>query len=556
MAISPDGRLIAYIANSESKTAIWIRPIGTLTAHVLAGTENADDVFWSPDARYVGFRADQILKKIDVTGGPPTVLGPASAATGPGGTWNRDGVILFSGGELGRTGIVRISSSGGNITRLTTSQSGKEFGHYVPQFLPDGNHFVYHAFALDSPPTLMSYVTSLDSKEPARLLMRMEADRTGTRPPRFVAPGYWVFLRNGILMVQSFDLKRLELTGEPVAVAENVSSFAASDNGVLIYAKRVNTSQQPLAQQLQWFDRKGNVTGKVASPGDLGGPRLSPDGRHLAFFLMTAGNTDTWVVDLDRGVANRLTFAPGIDAWPLWEPDGSHIVFATSREGGALPNKLFRKSASGVGTEEKLYAGPAEEALVARDVSSDGRYVIFDNTNLNNLIFDVLAMPLSGDKKPFTYLHSSFNNTQPQFSPDGRWVAYSTNESGSYQIVVRTFPDPNGGRWQVTANGGMEPRWRRDGRELYYVALDGKLMAVPIRPGSAFQADQATPLFQTPLTFPTFTPFPIRYDVTADGQRFLMSVSANTPESSAPAALTNPTPIVAIVNWTAAFQKK
>src|SRR5262245_571692 len=556
LAISPNGRLIAYIAKSEGNRAIWIRPIGILTAHVLAGTENADDLFWSPDSRYVGFRADRTLKKIDISGGPPTVLGPAQTLAGSGGAWNRNGIILFSGGEPGTPGIVRIPSGGGNITRLTTPQPGKEFGHYRPQFLPDGNHFVYHTFELGPPPTVTSYLTSLDSKEPARQLTRMEANPGEARPAQFVEPGYWMFIRNGILMAQAFDLKRLELSGEPVAVAEGVGSFAASDNGIVTYAQSVNAQQQPIAQPLQGFNRKGESLGKVGSPGDLGGLKLSADGRHVAVHVVTAGVTDVWVIDLDRGVPNRLTFDPSLDGWPIWEPDGNRIVFATSRGGGVLPNKLFRKSSSGVGTEEMLYAGPAEEALIARDISSDGRYVIFDNAKLNDLKLDILAMPLTGDKKPFTYLHSSFNNTQPQLSPDGRWLAYSTNESGSYQIVVRTFPDPNGGRWQVTANGGMEPRWRRDGRELYYVALDGKLMAVPIRPHSTFQADQATTLFQTPLTFPTSIPFPIRYDVTADGKRFLMTVPANTSESSAPAALMNPAPIVAIVNWTAAFRKK
>jgi Tol biopolymer transport system component len=229
-------------------------------------------------------------------------------------------------------------------------------------------------------------------------------------------------------------------------------------------------------------------------------------------------------------------------------------VFASSRDGGAVPNKLYRKSSSGVGSEELLHSGASDEGILATDLSSDGKTLIFTNTRLGNLIFDISLLPLAGDKKVVTYLHSQFNSIQPQLSPDGRWLAYSTNESGMYQIVVRTFPDPNGGRWQVTTNGGMEPRWRRDGRELYYLALDGKLMAVPVRADTAFQADPAVPLFQTPLSLPALIPFAIRYDVASDGQRFLIQVPAVAPSS--PAALNNPTPLVAIVNWTAALRKR
>jgi dipeptidyl aminopeptidase/acylaminoacyl peptidase len=360
-----------------------------------------------------------------------------------------------------------------------------------------------------------------------------------------------MFVRNAILMAQPFDTRRLELTGEPVAIAEGVFSFSASDNGVVVYAKNEGGLQGP--QQLQWFDRRGNVTRKVGAPAQYGiGLELSPDGRQAAFGMATIGDLDIWVTDLERGVPNRLTSDPSFEHGPLWEPDGSRIVFGTSRDGGVVPNKLYRKSSSGVGTEEMLYTSGPDLGLLSGDLSSDGRYLVFTRTRLGDLIFDILAMPLSGDRKPVTYLHSAFNNIQPQLSPDGKFLAYSTNETGSYQIVVRTFPDPNGDRLPVTANGGMEPRWRGDGRELYYLGLDGKMMAVPIRAGTALQADAPTPLFQTPLSLPVSVPYPIRYDVTADGQRFLMAVPAEIP---APAGVVNTTPIVAIVNWTAALRK-
>jgi len=554
VSISPDGQIIAYIADSESKSAIWIRPIGTIASRLLAGTDNALDLFWSADGHYLGFKADGNLKKIDIAGGPATIVAKASNA--PGGAWNQDGVILFPGGESGLPGLERSSSGGGNVTTLTTPDGSKqEVGHFDPQFLPDGRHFIFTAFAPGTPPQFRSYIASLESKDKLREFMVMDGTASSF-PPRLVAPGYMMFVRNGTLMAQPFDTRRLELTGEPAAVAEGVASFAASANGVVVYQKASDVSQLA-GRQLQWFDRKGNAQAKIGGPAQYGeGLKLSPDGHRVAFGMFTADtNEEIWIIDLDRSVPNRLTFNAGLDNGPVWEPDGAHIVFDGSGSGAqsVIPNKLQRKSASGVGTEELLYQGPADLGFLALDVSSDGRYLIFNSAKVGPLIFEIWAMPLSGDKKPFPYLQNSFNNVQAQLSPDGRWLAYSTNESGTYQIVIRTFPDPNGGRWQVTANGGMEPRWRKDGRELYYLALDGKLMAVPIHSGNVFQADQPAELFQTPLT-PSSVPFPIRYDIAANGQRFLMLVPANTGSTRTAAA--NSAPIVAIVNWTAALHKK
>jgi Tol biopolymer transport system component len=546
IAVSPDGRLIAYIAASEGKMAIWIRPIGSLTARVLAGTENADQVFWSPDGRNLGFTADGKLKRVDVSGGSPTILGQSGPIGG--GAWSRAGDIIFTGASSIAAGISRIAAGGGNIEQITTPDASRaEVGHIGAQFLPDGRHFTYHAFSPGSPPKFTTYIGSLDSKEPPRLLMT--ADATAAPPPAgmptYVEPGYMMFARAGTLMAQPFDVRRFEFTGEPAAVAEGVLGFAASDNGVLIYQKAVGAG----LQQLQWIDRAGAAKGNVGPPADYWqGLELSPDGRRVAFSMLTAGDIEVWVLDLERGVPNRLTFEPGFDNGPLWESDGSRLVWGTSRDGGAVTNKFYRKSSSGVGTEEKLYAGSPDEATYSGDLSLDGRHLVFLHNSVARFVHAIWYLPLSGDRKPVTYLDTAFSNIQPQLSPDGRWLAYATNESGTYQIVVRTFPDPNGGRWQVTANGGIEPRWRRDGRELYYIGPDGKLMAVPISAGNVFQTEAAIPLFQTPFTQLAGIPYPIRYDVSADGQRFLMTVPADNALSA--------TPIVAIVNWTAALRKQ
>jgi dipeptidyl aminopeptidase/acylaminoacyl peptidase len=378
-------------------------------------------------------------------------------------------------------------------------------------------------------------------------------------------------------MAQRFDANHLALAGEPVPLAEDVGVFWASENGVLVYSKAAGLA--PASRQLLWFDRTGKPAGQAGSPSTYLNPRLSPDGHRVAVDVTDSGSRDIFVIDLANGVSAPRTFDPAVDLAPVWSPDGSRIAFASARGDNDVQNKLYQTSASGVGTDELLFAAGADEYAAPMDWSSDGRYILFARFKLSGSASaaDLWALPMSGageaqgrqaaainnasptgrgnqeplgDKKPIPLLQSPFRKGQAQISPDGRWLAYATNESGSFQIVVQPFPDPPKGKWQVTSKGGVEPRWRRDGRELFYLALDGKLMAVPIKGDSVFESGPAAPLFQTTLTGPGTLSY--RYDVTADGQRFLLNVPVTAVTSQTNSA---PIPITAVVNWTAALKR-
>ncbi len=548
LTISPDGQRVAYVAMIEGKRAVWIRPISAVTAQQLPGTENAAGLFWSPDSRYLAFFADGKLKKIDASGGPAQTLCDA-ILTVPG-TWSRDGAVLFT--KAGPFVIGRVSASGGEATPVTVvDASRQDLGNVAPQFLPDSRHFLYHGLSAAGELTL--YLGSLDSKSTTEL-MAMGTASTGS-PAIYVAPGYLLFRRNRTLMAQAFDKKRLALLGEAIPLAENVEiGFSASENGVLVYRK-AGQSDQAGGSQLVWFDRNGKQAGQVGTAANYGNLELSPDDRRVAVDIQ-GPNRDIWMIDIARAVSARITFDPAADWPPVWAPDGSHIVFSSNRSDNgvtsALSNKLYQKSSSGVGTDELLFAGNPNELVYPEDWSSDGRYILFARVKLPGATADDLwVLPLFGDKKPFPFLQSSFWQVESQLSPDGRWLAFTTNESGTYQIVVQPFPDPSGGKWQVTAKDGIEPKWRRDGRELYYLSLDGKLMAVPVKGDHTFEAGQPSPLFQSPLNVTPPRPVVHHYDVTADGQRFLF-ISPVTPAPSE----TNSVPITAVVNWTAGLNKK
>jgi dipeptidyl aminopeptidase/acylaminoacyl peptidase len=420
-----------------------------------------------------------------------------------------------------------------------------ETTHGVPYFLPDGRHFFY-VVRSSKPEVAGVYVGQLDSPgapgaggEPARLV--------ATSNKAEYAAGHLLFLRGGTLLAQPFDAATLKLSGEPSPVADSVgtgtgrAAYSVAANGTLVFGPGgggVNT-------RLRWFDRGGKPLEALGPPGAYADPELSPDGRRVA--VERNDPNDLWLLETGRDVAARFTFDPSSNNYAIWSPDGQQLIFRSNRSG---VNDLYRKAASGVAAEELLLQSPANKYHT--DWSADGRYLVYGQEAAGG--FDLWVLPLEGGGdavvkpgKPFAFLQSNFNEDHAQFSPDGRWLAYTSNESGRYEVYVQSFPKA-GGKYQVSTGGGIAPRWRRDGRELYYIAPDAKLMAVAIRGESTLEAGQPAALFQTNIheAGGYVTSDKQQYDVTADGQRFLI----NTPEEGSASA-----PLTVVLNWPAALKQ-
>ena len=524
-AISSDGSQIAFTArDSSGKALLWVRALDSPAPRALAGTEDAMYPFWSPDGRYLGFFAGGKLKRIEASGGPSIAL--CDAGDGRGGTWSRDGIILFE--PHFREPIFRVAATGGKAEAATKfDEARKETTHRFPVFLPDGKHFLYlagsHAVGTES--ELQSiYLGSLDGKPPRHLV--------NARSKPAYAAGHLLFVRQKTLMAQPFDAKSGTLSGEAFPVVANVQEdpgfftavFSVSDNGTLIYQEGGGAFDQ---HQLTWFDRAGKEIPAAGPKGNLWIPRISHDGRRVVFGQGDPG--DLWIEDLSRHVTTRLTFNPSDDASAVWSPDDTRIYFMSQRTGAG---DIYQKAASGTGTDELLFSSGVLKN--PSSVSPDGRYLLFDALN-SKTKWDVEALSLQ-DRKVTPFLHGDFDENEGEFSPDGHWVAYASNESGRYEIYVQAFPGP-GGKWQVSTNGGSFPAWRRDGKELFYVAPDRKLMAVPVKTGAVFEPETAAPLFEVHLRND-----PSRhYDVSADGQRFLVNMPMG--EETSP-------PITLVQNWT------
>jgi Tol biopolymer transport system component len=527
--ISPDGRTLAFLATVEGTRYLFVRSLDVVAERRLAGTEDASFPFWSPDSRHIGFFSNNKLRKVEVNGGPVQVLCDAQSATG--GTWNRDGVILLG---VPNKPIQRVSSAGGQAAQvLALDETRNEIEHSFPQFLPDGNHFLYYSWN-GSPSSAEIYVASLDGKDRKGLIQN---DSNAV----FTAPGYLLFARETTLMAQRFDASKLELTGEAVPVLENVtfsaniaySNFSVSDNGTLVFWSGTNTGRQ-----LAWFDRSGKQISTVGPAALYNDVVMSPDQKKAAVQKIDGGNSDIWIIDLVRGLPVRFTFNAASDDDPTWSSDGSYVVFTSDRNNGS--RQLYKKIASGAGNEELLGDTPSI-TTDGCDLSSDGKYILFETTG-EKTGGDVWVLPLEGDKKAYPLLQSEFNEFHAHFSPDGRWFAYSSAESGKPEVYIQSFP-PAGGKWQVSTNGGAQPQWRRDGKELFYVATDRKLMAVDIKLGTSFEMGTPAALFQTQVA--GFAA-PNRYAVSPDGQRFL--INSTIQDAS-------PTPLTVILNWTSSLSK-
>jgi eukaryotic-like serine/threonine-protein kinase len=531
-ALSPDGKRIVFGARTaDGKAPLWVRPMDALTAQPLAGTEGATFPFWSPDSRFVAFFADGKLKKIDATGGSALTL--ADAPLGRGGSWSREGVIIFAPSNTDGP-LLRVSSAGGASSSISAAQGR------LPWFLPDGRHFLYQSGNL-----LTIRVGSLNGGESK---MVMEAGSNA-----LFAQGYMLFLRNGTLVAQPFDPKRLITIGEAVPVAEQIQTvlnsgtvgvFSVSETGMLAYRTGVGAG----GLLLTWFDRSGKQEATLGEPANIVGFQFSPDRKNLAATIQDPSNTDIWTYDVSRGLRTRFTFDPAIDNSPVWSPDGRSIVFASNRKGHF---DLYRKSSNGSGTEELLYADKLEKILTSW--SANGEFLLYQaRSGAGENKNDLWALPLTpegpgGPLKPFLVLQTTFNEFDPQFSPDGRWIAYASDESRRLEIYVTPFPPPPsgpGGKRQVSTAGGFLPRWRQDGKEIFYRGLDRRLMAAEVASGGGtLEVGQVRSLFGA---MPNMTEGNPLYDVSADGQNFLLRIY---PEQKAGE------PLTLVQNWTAGLKK-
>ena len=519
-ALSPDGRSLVFVASGDGSPRLWLRPLDQTEAKPLAGTEGARAPFWAPDSRSIGFVAANRLLRLDIVGGAPRVLATLTGG-GYGGSWSADGTILFPRQAAGP--LWRIAASGGEPVALTRLDPPREVGHSDPQFLPDGRHFLF--YAAGTPEAAGLYLGSLDGGAPTRLTV---ADSGGA----FLPPDQVVFVRRGTLVARRLDLARGALTGDPVTLADRVGGFAASGAGPVAYRAGGDASRQ-----LTWFDRTGKAVGVAGAPdaNGPGWPELSPDGRRVAMSRTVQDNLDIWLLDLVRGGRTRLTFDAANDINPIWSPDGMRIAFQSIRTG---VHNLYVKPSNGSGAEERLVESTNNKG--AQDWSRDGRWLLYYEAHPTNGRGLWALDMTSPDHPPRVVADTPAEEVLAAFSPDGRWVAYQTNESGRFEVVVQPFPDA-GGKWQVSAAGGVAPRWRADGQELYFLAPDATMMAVPVTAaGTSFAAGTPVVLFPTRIvdggTVALNRP---QYAVARDG-RFLI----NQPVGDATAA-----PITLILNW-------
>ena len=457
IAIAPNGHTISVVAFLESarKDAIWIYELGSRSARNLADTEGASHPFWSADGQSLAFFADGRLKKLEVSGGPVQTV--CDAPSGRGGTWNKDGVIVFTPGAQQGGALYRVSASGGTAKPISSPDKDRgEDSHRWPIFLPDGTHYLYLAANFSGRKDLDAvFVGSLDSNE-KRLVVEATANAA------YVAPGYLLFCRDRTLLAQRFDLKRFMLTGEPTTVLTEVqylpnvarAVFAASDSGVLV----VQSGSGIAISQLVWFDRKGNEVGVVGKPDVYLNVALAPNGKSVAVDKTDMGSqiTDVWTYEFQRDSAKRLTFGPAVDSVPIWSPDAAKLVFTASRQLGV---DLYMKNSDGSQEEKSIVRDGINK--YPSDWSRDGKYILYTGgTDL--WLLDLLELK----SRLFLKAPSVFRNGQ--FSPDGKWVAYASNETGKWEIYVTSFPESRG-KWQVSTGGGEQPRWRGDGKELFYL---------------------------------------------------------------------------------------
>jgi serine/threonine protein kinase/Tol biopolymer transport system component len=545
IAVSPNGRHLAFTAATGGKVQLWARAFDSTEARALAGTQGARFPFWSPDSRFIGFFADNRLKKVDVAGELVQML--CETPTNPlGGAWSRSGVIIFARESGG--GLWRISATGGEVTQVATiDRSRHELGHRYPIFLPDGRHFLYSILSGEKEARGV-YLGSLEGDLKRRLLDEVTAIKYMATVPASASgsAGWLVFGRDSALLARPFDTSRLEFTGEPFSLSDKVGSdlvyanyftFSVSDNGMLVYDPSVNRRRQYL-----WVDRHGRTINSLDAVAGLHNPWLSPDEKRFITDRLDPENIlqDLWQYDVSGNNPFRFTFDPAIDHSPIWAPDGSRIVWASTRDGVA---NLYQKGANGAGEDTLLLK--SEYPNQPTDWSRDGRFIIYRQIDPKTKS-DVWGLPTPGSgeaKPPFALVRTEANEFGGTLSPDGRWLAYVSDVSGRDEVYAQNFPG-GGGKRQVSNGGGNVPRWRRDGRELFYYAGDGKLMAAPTPRGESLDLGAPVPLFE--FRAGTINAFFAPYAVTADGQRFLINAVVEMEPNA---------PLTVVVNWAAEVKR-
>ena len=543
IALSPDGEKIAFVvSDSAGKSNLWVRSLNALSAQILSGTEGALFPFWSPDGKAIAFFADGKLKKIDASGGTPFTI--CDAGSPRGGSWSQAGVIVFcpTGGELSQ-----VSAAGGTPSSLTKLDSTRnEQTHRWPSFLPDGKHFLFfiRTTAAGSGSESDSIcVGSIESKKVKRVLHGVS--------DAVYSNGHLLFMRESALMAQLFDLKKFEVTGEPIPIAQQIqydarfsrAVFSVSQNGLLLY----QSTGTRWGRELALFDTSGEKISSFGQPEIYNGAGLSRDGKRIAMDLvdLQSYNIDLWLYEIARGITTRFTFDPAADQASLWSPDGDRIVFSSNRKGHF---DLYMKATTGSAPEELLSDFNVRDKF-ANDWSPDGKYILFWTTGDPKTKDDLWILPMAGDRKPVPFLQTEFNERGGNFSPDMRWVAYVSDESGKDEIYVRPFVEPSSqsasgalGKWQVSTNGGLGSLWRSDGKAMFYV-VENKIMLAEVRANdSNFEVLKVTQYMDLQAKQQISL-----VDFSSDGKRILGGITPPAEKS---------VPLTLVVNWDAELKKK
>ncbi|MGH9199611.1 MAG: protein kinase domain-containing protein [Vicinamibacterales bacterium] len=544
-SLSPDGRYVVFVAGETGKAPLWLRPLDSVSSRPLPGTDAANFPFWSPDSRSVAFYQGGKLKRIDIVGGTPQELGDATLPPSAGGTWSRDGTILYAS----QGGLFGVASSGGVAKQVTVPDTARnEVEHGNPQFLPDGRHFL---FFLRSNDENIRGIYAASLAQPTAPVMVLATSRKAFYvPSRDGHSGFLVWLREQTLLAQPFDVGTLRLEGDPAAVAEDVAlginpraAFWTSDAGLLVYRTQ---GDDGVPTPLIWFNRQGKVIGTAASPENYGEVALSPDGSRVVAWRNDRIGADLWIIEFARGSSTRLTTEPDNESYPVWSPDGEQIVFAAETvSGDSRVFDLFQKPAGTTVQKELLWKDARNKA--SSDWSRDGRFLLYTTVRAGRESSDIWVIPMrDADRTPTKYLATDFNEAGGHFSPDGRWVVYNSDVSGRQEVYVSPFPDAAAAPAQmVSTEGGTQPRWRADGRAVFYLSPDSKLVEVEVAPGARLTLGVPKPLFDAPVKRPNEL-YARSWDVSPDGQRFLIDRNPDQPP---------PVPLTVVTNWQATLKK-